>query len=250
MEPYRIVAERVTMYTAQVPKVANMEGAWLHRLSSISAIVFGLSYLVIIVLYVPVGAPPSEPLARLQYHGGNSNLWWAILSLSVFTDLLLIPIALSLFELLKSLNRQAMLLAAACIALFVFLDLAATWTNYASIIVLSSLYSSTTSVGEQARIVAAATAPTIMLNSTILFVYNTLTLSVGILITGLVMLKGMFGKATAYLGIATGVLGILAVVGPIVVSALSAVIIVASLLTMIWVLLVGVDLYRLTRPRP
>jgi hypothetical protein len=84
-----------------------------------------------------------------------------------------------------------------------------------------------------------------VLESSLLFVYNTLTLSAGILLTGLVMLKGIFSKGTAYLGLATGVLGIVAVVGPFFISALSVTIIFTSVLTTVWALLVGYKLYRL-----
>jgi hypothetical protein len=62
------------------------------------------------------------------------------------------------------------------------------------------------------------------------------------------MLKGIFNKATAYLGVVAGVLGIVSVVGPLLVSALDATIILTSLLTTVWFLLVGLRLYKLGRP--
>lgn len=61
-----------------------------------------------------------------------------------------------------------------------------------------------------------------------------------------VMLKGIFSKITAYIGIATGIFGIVAVIGPIFVSALGLLgAILASVLTLIWCFLVGYSLYRL-----
>jgi hypothetical protein len=57
-----------------------------------------------------------------------------------------------------------------------------------------------------------------VVDSNLIFVYNSLTFAVGILITGLVMLKGIFGKGTAFLGLATGILGIAAVAGSFFVS--------------------------------
>ena len=92
-----------------------------------------------------------------------------------------------------------MLLATACVGLFTVLDLAITWTNYASLITLSGNYA------------AAAND----------------------------------AQSTAYLGLVTGTLGIVAVVGPLFVSALSITIIIASILTTVWVLFVGYGLYRL-----
>ena len=62
---------------------------------------------------------------------------------------------------------------------------------------------------------------------------------------GLIMLKGAFSKSTAYLGIATGLLGVVSVVGPVFVSALSVTIVVTSVLTTVWVLFVGYRLCKL-----
>ena len=79
-------------------------------------------------------------------------------------------------------------------------------------------------------------------------IYSILILAFGILIIGFVMLKGIFSKSTAYVGVATGILGVVAVVGPVFVSALSFAIIIVSVLTIIWVLLAGYQLFRLGKP--
>src|SRR6266496_6299294 len=121
----------------------NPDGKWLYRMGGISALVLGITYIVIIALYVPVGAPPSGAEARLTYLAGNTTLWWAILGFSVLTDLLFVPVALSLYLALKGINRNVMLLATACVGLFIVLDLAITWTNYAALITLSGNYAST-----------------------------------------------------------------------------------------------------------
>jgi len=192
-----------------------------------------------------VGAPPSGAEARLTYLAGNTTVWWAILGLSVLTDFLFVPVALSLYLALKGINRNVMLVATACVGLFIVLDLAITWTNYASLITLSGNYAAATNDAQRAVFVAAAIYPSAVLESSLLFVYNTLVLAVGILMTGLVMLKGIFSKSTAYLGLVTGILGIVSVAGSFFVSTLSVTIIIASVLTTVWVLFVGYRLYRL-----
>jgi hypothetical protein len=217
----------------------------LYRVGGICALVFGIAYIIIIALYVPMGAPPSGAEARLSYMSENTTTWWSILGLSVLTDFLLVPIALSLYLALKGINRNAMLLAAAFTELFVILDLALTWTNYAVLIPLSVSYAATSIDAQKAAVVAAATYPTTVLESDLLFVYNTLTLSIGILLTGLVMRKGVFNKVTAYFGLATGFFGIVAVTGPFIFRALESVIILASALTTVWVLFVSFKLIRL-----
>jgi Domain of unknown function (DUF4386) len=224
---------------------ADLDGKALYRVSGISALVLGIAYLIIIALYVPVGAPPSGAEARLMHLAGNTPVWWAILGLSVLTDFLFVPVALSLYLALKGINRNAMLLATACVGLFVVLDLAVTWTNYAALIALSGNYAAATNDAQRAVFVAAATYPSTVLESSLLFVYNTFVLAVGILIIGLVMLKGIFSKMTAYLGLAAGILGIVSVAGSFFVSSLSITIIIASIATTVWVFFVGYRLYRL-----
>jgi hypothetical protein len=70
-------------------------------------------------------------------------------------------------------------------------------------------------------------------------VYVIVILSSGILIISLVMLKGIFNKMTAYVGLVTGVLGIVSITG------WNVVIIMNAVLATVWVLFVGYRLYRL-----
>jgi len=228
-----------------VSEVVNLSDRWLYRVGSISALGFGLAYLIIIILYVPLGAPPSGAEKWLTYMAGHISAWWAILGLSVLTDFLLVPMALALYAALKGINRNGMLLAAAFVGLFVILDLALTWTNYAVLINLSTNYTAATNDMQRAGLVTVASYPASVLDSDLLDVYNTVTLSIGILVVGFVMRKGSFSRRTAYIGLATGILGVVGVVGPVFISALSGTILIASLLTMVWTLLVGYDLYRL-----
>lgn len=217
----------------------------LHRMAGISAIVFFIAYVVIIGLYVPVGKP-SGVEAWLTSMAKDTTVWWSILGLSVLTDFLLIPISLSLYLVLGKTDKIMMLAATAFIGLFVILDLSLTWTNYASLIAISSNYAVAASDTQKAIFLAAAIYPASVVDSNILFVYNSLTLAVGILLTSPAMLKGMFSKGVAYLGLVTGVLGTVAVAGSFF-GFLQALIILVSVLTMVWVLLVGFRLYGLGR---
>jgi hypothetical protein len=90
-------------------------------------------------------------ISRWEDTGG-----WAILALSVLTDLLFVPVGLSLYLALKDLNRNAMLVATAFVELFVALDLAVTWSNYASLITLAGRYASATNDAQRAAYAAAA----------------------------------------------------------------------------------------------
>ena len=223
----------------------DTEGTWLYRVGGISALLLGLAYIATIPLYASVGAPPSGGEARLHYLVGKTTVWWAILGLSVLTDVLFVPVALALYLALKGVNRNAMLIATAFVGLFVVLDLAVTWPNYAALISLSGNYAAATTAAERAIDVAAANYASAVLTSSLEAIYSILVLSLGILLVGLVMLKGIFGKSTAYVGVLTGTLGIVAAVGPFFVSALSVTIIMTAVLTTVWVVLVGFRLYRL-----
>jgi hypothetical protein len=88
--------------------------------------------------------------AWFNYLPEKTTLWWLILALPVFTDFLYVPLALVLYLALKSVNRNAMLLATAFIGLLVMLDLAVTWSHYASILILYSKYCTSTSAVQRA----------------------------------------------------------------------------------------------------
>jgi hypothetical protein len=224
------------------------DGKWLYRVGGISALVLGIAYIITIPLFAHVGAQPSGGEARLKYLALNTTVWWAILGLSVLTDFLFVPVALSLYLALKGVNRNAMLVATAFVGLFVVLDLAVTWSNYASLITLSGHYAAATNDAQRAAYVAAANDASAVLASSLEAVYSIMVPSFGILMIGLVMLKGIFSKSTAYLGLVTGILGIVSVASSFFVSTLNVTIIITSVLTTVWVLLVGYRLYRLGKP--
>jgi hypothetical protein len=228
-------------------QIAATDHQWLYRWGGLSSVLLSLGYIGIIPLYIYTGPPPSGGETRLQYFIGKADVWWAILGLSVLTDLLFLPVVLALYRALKDVNRNAILLATTLVGLFVVLDLAVTWTNYAALITLSEHYATATSDIQRAADVGAATYASAVLESSLESVYSILILSVGILTISLVMRKGIFGTSTAYIGIVTGVLGIVAAVGPLFVSALSITIVIVSALTTLWILLVGFRLFRLGR---
>jgi hypothetical protein len=207
----------------------------------IAAFVLGIAYIIIIPLYAHVGAPPTGGEAWFEYLRGKTTVWWTILGLSVFTDFLFVPVALALYLALKDTNRNAMLLATTFVGLFVVLDLAVTWSNYASMLILYSNYSRATNDIQRAAYLPAANYASAILASPLAIVYAIVTLSFGILVTGLVMLRGVFNKITAYLGLATGILGVVSIGG------FSLTIIMNALFATAWILFVGYRLYRLAQ---
>ncbi|HTY87544.1 MAG TPA: hypothetical protein VMB80_08775 [Candidatus Acidoferrum sp.] len=221
------------------------DGKWLYRAGGIAAFVLVVGYLLTFPVYAWVGdAPPNGVEARLAYFAKHATGWWMILGLMVFTDLLYVPIFLSLYRALKAVSRNGMLLAVACQGLFVVLDLALTWTAYSTLLTLGRHYAAATTDVQRAALVAAAGYPCAMLDSPLLGVCVIVIPSLGFLITGLVMLRGVFNKTTACLALTAGITGI-AFMGSYIVGALAMLRIVNALLVTVWYGFVGWKLCRL-----
>ena len=138
-------------------------------------------------------------------------------------------------------DSNAMVLAAAFMALFVVLDLTITWTHYASILRLFHNYTMATDDAHRAGYLAAAEYASAVLATPLEIVYAIVTLSTGILVTGFVMLKAKFSRIAAGLGLATGILGVLSLTG------WYLAIIGNALFATVWLAFVGYRLCRLSR---
>jgi len=222
---------------------ANPDGRWLHRVGASSALVIGISYIVILPLFARVGVPPTGGEIWLKYLQGKTTIWWTILALCVLTDFLFVPLALSLYIALHQVSRSAMLLATALVGLFVGLDLAVTWTNYASLLSLSGSYAAATNDVQRVGYIAAANYASAVLASHAQVFYSIVDLAFAIFIIGFVMLKanGIFSKTTAYLGLAAGLFGILSATGFFVTVMLH------TILLTVWIFFVGHGLFRFSQ---
>lgn len=225
----------------------DLERNWIYRVGGISAFVLVIGYFATFPLYASVGIEPTGAEARLIHYAPNLTEWWAILGLMVFTDLLWIPVWLALYRTLKGINRNMVWLALACQGLFVAIDLAVMWTNHAALFNLSQVYAMAANDIQRAAIVSSAGAAAAVLDSLKLTIVVILIPSLGILLSGFVILKGIFYKGVAYLSFAVGITGILAAVGPTFTDALDTLHIINALLVAVWYLLVGWGLYKLGR---
>ena len=216
-------------------------------MSGVSAIILVISYIVIIVLYVFSGVSPTEGDALLKHIAAHTAERWSILGLSVFTDLLYIPVGYSLYIMLKEVNKNAMLAGLGFFILFVFLDLAVTWTNYSSLITLSNQYATATSDSQRETIIATADYVSGVISSGLIRVYIILFPAIGILIFSLIMLKGEVSKTIAYLGVVTGVVGTISVAVTLFMSSFGITVVITSILTTAWFSLIGIRFLRLGR---
>lgn len=217
---------------------------WILRIGSVAALLLAAGYIAIIPLFAAVGAPPDGALARLDYHATNATIWWAIVALSVLTDLLFVPVSIALYLALRRSSEPAILLATVFTILFVVLDLAVTWPGYASLISLGQQYATTATADGRAVLVAAAGYPSAVLSSPLQAIDSILTLSIGILVAGVAMLQGAFGRAPGGAGVATGLVGVGSVAHTAVTGMVSPLAIAASVLTIVWLVLVSRGLSR------
>lgn len=212
---------------------------WILLAGGTAALLVAAGYVATIPLFTAVGAPPTGAQARLEYHAAvGATAWWAIVALSVATDLLLVPVAIGLYAALRRVSPPAMMLATALSLLFVTLDMAVTWPAHASLISLGLEYAAAPS-GARPLLVAAASYPAGVLDSLLIAVYSVLTLSLGIMATGIVMLRAGFGRATAAAGVLTGVTGIASLAETVASGSFPLLAVVTTLLTIAWLVLAG-----------
>lgn len=225
-------------------KVVNSD-RWMYKVGGISALLVFVAYFVIIALYT-TAFPPSGSEERLIFFAGHTTEWWSIIGLSVLTNFLRLLVFFSLYFALKEINRNVALIAVTFEGLFVVLECATSYgTMFPALMNLSSQYAIANSDAQRAIYVAAATYIDAALESGFLNIYAIIIPAISSIAISFVMLKGIFNKATAYLGLVSGILSIISVVGAYFMSALSNIVIIASTLSMIWFLLLGYRLYRL-----
>jgi hypothetical protein len=224
------------------------EGKWLYRVGGIAAIILVVGYFVTFPILAWMGEWPASGVgAQLAYFAERAAGWWAIVFLMVVTDLLLIPIFFGIYFALKHINKGLMLVALVFKAfLFVILDLAVTWTAFSAMIIAGVQYGAAATEAQRAALATGAAYASAMMNSPVAGTYAVLIPSLGVLFAGLVMLKGVFSKATAYVAVLTGLTGILWM-GSFFIDGLDVIRYINAMLAMVFYLLAGVRLYKLGR---
>lgn len=217
------------------------------RAGAVCGFVVVAGYLATFPLYAWVGAPPSTGLvAQLEYFGARATGWWIIAGLMVATDLLLLPFFLAIYHALKGVGHHLMMLAVSCIALFVAVDVAITWTAHSTLIAGGTQYVAATSAAAKAAVLAGVAYPSAVLDTPIAGFGAIVLPSLGILLAGLAMRRGAFGKPAVYLALITGVTAFV-FMGSYVAPALEPLRIVNALLVTAWYVLAAIGLLRLAR---
>lgn len=223
---------------------ASPDPSWrdLYRAGGVSAVLFVALVLVAIVLVV-VAPPPlnSDGVTTLQYVASHKVLYLIEQALWLAPSVFALVVFLALFLALKHLNKSYAALGALAgiVSWALTLALPTTGGGAPVLVDLSDHYMAATTTAQQTAFATAAEV--FIAENNITSAVGILT-PVGILIISLVMLKGVFPKGVAYLGIVTGALGIVSeALRPI----LGPGYIVYGLLLPIWFLAVGWKLYQL-----
>jgi hypothetical protein len=232
--------------TTQTADEVDRNSRGLYQAGGISMMIVGLLSFAFVALLGALGSSFSSSEAALKSFAGEASTVRAAFGLGILADIFFIPAVVALYAALSGINRNAMVVAAGFLGLYIILDFGITDLSFLALVPLSKDYlASTSDVQRTAYVAAADYGLAVIAISAPLSSY--LVPSIGILITSLVMLKGIFSRGVAILGIVTAVLGVVyasIVVLPFLPSGFVAV---TTILSGIWLVLVGAKIYQLGR---
>jgi hypothetical protein len=213
----------------------------LYRIGGISAGLFVAMLLAAIGLAIATPPPPTAGgVATLEYIVSHRTLYIVHQQLWLVPGVFAAVAYLALYPALKPLHQSLAALGCAVggIAWALTLAMPTTSTGAPALVFLSDQYAATSDPTERIALVGAAES-LIAINRTPTAV-GVLT-TAGLLIVSLVMLRGVFPKWVAYLGIATGVLGVASeALRPVIEGGYS----VYGMLILVWTGAVGWKLYE------
>jgi hypothetical protein len=223
---------------------ASPDPSWsdLYRAGGIAAVLFVVLIIVSLVLEVTTPQQPSSGgAATLQHIASHRKVYILKQVLWYGPSVVAIVVFLALYMALKHLNKSYAALGAVVGIASWALTLAwpATGGGAPALVYLSDQYVAATTAEQRAALAAAAEG---FISQNIIPNAPGILTPVGILILSFVMLRGVFHKGVAYLGIATGAIG---TVSEALRPLLGVGYIGYGLLLPIWFLAVGWKLYRL-----
>lgn len=194
---------------SQSAGIAGPDPSWrlLYRIGGVSAWIFVGMLVAAIVVAIATPAPPTAGgTATLSYIAAHRTLYIVEQQLWLVPAVFAMVTYLALYPALKHLDRSLAALGAVVggSAWALTLAIPTTTTGAPALVYLSDQFMAT---ADPARRAFATAAETLIAQNRTTVVVGPLT-TVGLLIVSIVMLKGVFPKAVAYLGVAAGVLGI------------------------------------------
>ena len=179
----------------------------LYRWGGVSAWLFVGTLVVAIVLSLTTPAPPTTGgAATLEYIAAHRTLYLVHQQLWLIPGVFAMVTYLALYPALRPLDRSTAALGAAigCSAWALTLAIPTTSTGAPALVYLSDQFAAATDPAGSASLAAAA--ETLIAQNRTPGIVGVLT-TVAVLIVSILMLKGVFPKMIAHLGIVTGVVG-------------------------------------------
>jgi hypothetical protein len=133
-----------------------------------------------------------------------SIIFYSMYTLAAFLS---IPASFAMYFSLKGINKNAMLLAMGLVAVWIFIEVGVTEFDSLTLISLAQSYNAAKDVAQQAAYLTASNIPLAALP--IATFYSYFVGSLGFLIASTVMLRGVFRRVVAFIGITCNLLGII-----------------------------------------
>ena len=231
----------------------EVDPSWrgLYKAGGVSGVLIGALLIISMVLvFITPQAPGSGGAETLQYIASNKLVYIVEQVLGLAPIFLEIIALLALYMVIKQLNKSYA--AIGSVLAIVSQAIALSYITFGGLVYLSNNYIAATTDAQRGTFATAAEWAMAVNNGvSATGIDPILTASaIGILIISLVMLRGIFHKGIAYLGILTGVMGIISAFGIIirplaVPPPLGIGYILYSFFLTAWFVVVGIKLYRL-----
>jgi hypothetical protein len=244
----RLVMTTLTVRRSLV-EAAGSDPSWrsLYRAGGVSGLLAGLIYIVAAVLIFTTPSPPaSGGVETLQYIASHRSLYILKQVLWLGPSVLAMVMFLALYPALRHVNKSYAAIGTVLGIMAWGLSLAWPTTGEGSpiLVYLSDHYSAATS--DAARTAFATAAEVLVATEGTPAAIGVLQ-TISILVISIVMVRGGFPRSVAYLGVATGAIGVLS---ESLIELLGGLYAIYGVLLMIWFLAVGWQLYRLARKEP
>lgn len=216
----------------------------LYRAGGLAGLLAGAIYIVAaILIFATPSVPTSGGAETLAYIASHRSLYILKQILWLAPSVLAMVVFLALYPALKHLNKSHAAIGAVLGISAWALSLAwpTTGEGAPTLVYLSDRYLAAATDAERT---AFATAAEVLIATEAIPAAIGVLQTIGILVNSLVMVRGRFPKSVAYLGVATGTIGI---VSEALISILGIAYAIYGVLVMLWFLVIGWQLYRLGR---
>lgn len=218
-----------------------------YKIAGYSGIAIAIGYIYITIAYVISGSPlPTNAVEWIAYLDNKDIIWWSIIWLSIITNLFYLPVVYGLYQYLKNTSRAIMLISGVLFTLFVFLELAITWSNYPTLLELVSKYKLASTDEQKTIYLSAIEFASTQFQTPITAFYFIFIPSIAAILASYTMLMSKrFGKIIPYVGLISGLCNAFSVVGGFFYEPSKNLVIIGSFLILFWFLGIGIYFIKL-----